>query len=79
LLIASSVFKAYVDEFSDYGALYGGLGGVIVLLLWLFALGWSILFGAELNDVLGHEGGAASPKQAPASCPVAPQPNTSST
>ena len=35
-----------------YDALYGSLGGVIVLMLWLFAAGWGILFGAELNDVL---------------------------
>jgi membrane protein len=52
LLISSIAFKAYVDRFSDYGAQYGALGGVIVLLLWLFTVGWSILFGAELNDVL---------------------------
>jgi membrane protein len=52
LLVSSIAFKAYVDRFSDYGAQYGGLGGVIVLLLWLFTAGWSILFGAELNDVL---------------------------
>jgi len=52
LLVSSIAFKAYVDRFSDYGAQYGALGGVIVLLLWLFTAGWSILFGAELNDVL---------------------------
>lgn len=58
LLISSIAFKAYVDGFSDYGAQYGGLGGVMVLLLWLFAAGWSILFGAELNDVLRRQLGA---------------------
>ena len=58
LLLASIAFKAYVDGFSDYAAQYGGLGGVIVLLLWLFTAGWSILFGAELNDVLRRRTGA---------------------
>jgi membrane protein len=55
MLLASVAFKAYVERFSDYDALYGSLGGVIVLLLWLFAAGWVILFGAELNDVLRRE------------------------
>jgi membrane protein len=79
LLIASSVFKAYVERFSDYGALYGSLGGVIVLLLWLFAAGWSILFGAELNDVLRQKPGAPTLEPAAASRSGAPQASTSST
>lgn len=52
LLVASIGFKIYVEKFGDYDALYGSLGAVIVLLLWLFVAGWVILFGAELNDVL---------------------------
>lgn len=52
LLGASFAFKVYVNRFATYDAVYGGLSGVIVLLLWLFTLGWAILFGGELNDVL---------------------------
>lgn len=55
LLGASIAFKLYVNRFSDYDALYGSLGAVIVLMLWLFAAGWVTLFGAELNDVLRRE------------------------
>ena len=55
MLLASLAFKNYVNRFSAYDALYGSLGAVIVLLLWLFAAGWVILFGAELNDVLSRE------------------------
>lgn len=51
MLGASLAFKTYVNEFSTYNVVYGGLGAVIVLLLWLFAAGWVILFGAELNNV----------------------------
>jgi membrane protein len=54
MLLASLAFKTYVNRFSDYDALYGSLGAVIVLLLWLFAAGWVTLFGAELNDVLSQ-------------------------
>jgi membrane protein len=55
VLGASSAFKFYVDRFSDYDALYGSLGAVIVLMLWLFAVGWVTLFGGELNDVLRRD------------------------
>ncbi|HVZ34384.1 MAG TPA: YihY/virulence factor BrkB family protein [Polyangiaceae bacterium] len=78
LLIASIAFKVYVEKFSDYGALYGGLGGVIVLLLWLFSAGWSILFGAELNDALRQKPRAPSRESAAAACPRAPRTSTTS-
>jgi membrane protein len=58
VLVASILFKIYVEKFADYDALYGSLGAVIVLLLWLFVTGWVILFGAELNDVMGRRKGA---------------------
>ncbi|MEO6598225.1 MAG: YihY/virulence factor BrkB family protein [Polyangiaceae bacterium] len=52
LLLASVAFKAYVAHFSSFDVLYGGLGAVMVLLIWLFVAGWVILLGAEINDVL---------------------------
>lgn len=54
-LLGSVAFKLYVERFSDYDALYGSLGAMIVLLLWLFAVGWVILFGGELNDVVRRQ------------------------
>ncbi len=61
LLGVSIIFKFYVERFSDYDALYGSLGGVIVLMLWLFAAGWVTLFGAELNDVVCKKTRGGSP------------------
>lgn len=58
LLGASLAFKTYVNRFSSYDVVYGGLGAMIVLLLWLFAAGWVILFGAELNDVVARQNGS---------------------
>jgi membrane protein len=58
MLVASLAFKTYVNRFSTYDAVYGGLGAMIVLLLWLFAAGWVILFGAELDDVVLRDGAA---------------------
>jgi membrane protein len=42
-------FRAYVQFAGDYNATYGTIGGVIVLLLWLYFSGFAILVGAELN------------------------------
>jgi membrane protein len=55
LLLGSGALKLYVARFSTVNALYGGLGAVIVLLVWLFVAGWVILFGGELNDVVARE------------------------
>ena len=42
-------FRAYLQYAADYNATYGTIGGVIVLLLWLYLSGFAILVGAELN------------------------------
>jgi membrane protein len=67
MLVASLAFKTYVNRFSTYDAVYGGLGAMIVLLLWLFAAGWVILFGAELDDVVLRDGAAPKAGDAGAS------------
>ena len=53
LWVASSLgFKLYVGQVASFGATYGAIGGMIVLLLWLYASGLSILVGAEMNAVI---------------------------
>ena len=52
-LLASFGFKVYVSQFGNFNATYGGLGAAIVLLLWLFIVGWVVLLGAEINDLRG--------------------------
>jgi membrane protein len=50
LWLATSVgFRFYVRNFSDYTAVYGAIGGVIVLMLWFYLSGFALLIGAELN------------------------------
>ena len=48
-LLASLGFAFYVANFSNYNKTYGALGGVIVMLLWLWILNMSLLFGAEFD------------------------------
>lgn len=51
-LVASIGFTIYVQNFGNYNETYGTLGGVIVLMLWLFITGIVILLGAEINAEL---------------------------
>ncbi|MGE3176641.1 MAG: YihY/virulence factor BrkB family protein [Vicinamibacterales bacterium] len=53
-LVASYGFKVYVETFGDYSAVYGAIGGVIVLMLWLYVSGFAMLVGAELNAEIDH-------------------------
>jgi membrane protein len=53
-LLVSVGFKWYVHTFGDYSAIYGALGGFIVLMLWLYLSGFALLVGAELNAEIDH-------------------------
>ena len=53
-LVISLLFKLYVANFTDYEGSYGTVGGVIVVLLWLYVSGIAILTGAELNAEIEH-------------------------
>ena len=48
-MIASLGLDWYAGHVGDYQRTYGAIGGVIVVLLWLYASGVAILVGAELN------------------------------
>jgi len=53
-LLSSMALKIYVTLFADYEASYGAVGGIVVLLLWLYTSGLGILIGAELNAEIEH-------------------------
>jgi len=53
-LVSSLAFKFYVARFTDYEATYGAVGGIILLLIWLYIAGLGILVGAELNSEIEH-------------------------
>src|ERR1041384_7922337 len=51
-LVASAAFSLYVSNFANFDRLYGSLGAVIILLLWLYISFYIILLGAEINAEL---------------------------
>lgn len=50
--LASWGFSVYVSHFGKYDATYGALGGVVVLLVWMWISAQVVLLGAEINEVL---------------------------
>ncbi|QGQ48877.1 YihY/virulence factor BrkB family protein [Metabacillus sediminilitoris] len=54
-LVGSIAFSFYVSNFGNYTATYGSLGGVIVLMLWLFLTGLTFVLGGEINAVYHRE------------------------
>ena len=54
-VIASIAFSIYVSNFGSYNETYGSLGGVIILLMWLWLSAFIVLLGAELNAEMEHQ------------------------
>ena len=50
--LSSWAFSFYVNSFANYSSTYGSLGGIIVLMLWLYISGLVIIIGGEINAVL---------------------------
>ena len=66
-VMASWGFSKYVANFGSYDVNYGAIGGVIVMLLWMWISAQVILLGAEINAILEHrspEGKAPGSKTA---------------
>ena len=51
-LAFSMAFSVYVNNFGSYDKTYGTVGGVIVLMLYLYYSSFIVLLGAEMNQVI---------------------------
>jgi len=56
------MFRWYVADFSSYNKTYGTIGGVIVLLTWMYLSMFVLLAGGELNSELQAGTGALEPR-----------------
>lgn len=50
----SWVFSFYVNNFGDYSATYGSLGGVVVLMVWLYISSAILILGGEINALIQY-------------------------
>lgn len=48
-ILASLGFSYYVAQFASYNETYGSLGGVVIMMMWLYLSAYIIIFGAALN------------------------------
>ena len=53
-LVVSVGFSVYVENFANYSVIYGTLGAVIVLLVWLYLTSFILILGAEFNAALPY-------------------------
>ena len=61
-IVASVGLSYYLTNFASYNQVYGSLGAVIGMLLWLYITAYLILLGAALNlEVHGKVSGDAAP------------------
>jgi len=50
--IISGLFNIYIENFSNYSALYGSIAAIIILMLWLNIMCIVLLLGSEINAAL---------------------------
>ena len=53
--IVSAIFRLYVRNFGNYNKVYGAVGAVIVLMLWLWMSAFVLLVGYQLNVTVGEK------------------------
>lgn len=51
-IIISFLFSIYINNFGNYSKVYGSIGGVIVLLIWLYFSSIIMIVGGEINAAL---------------------------
>ncbi|MDY3617488.1 YihY/virulence factor BrkB family protein [Agathobaculum sp.] len=51
-VLVSWAFSFYVDNMARYSVLYGSLGAIMVLMLWLYLVSMILLMGPQLNHTL---------------------------
>jgi membrane protein len=70
-ILATNLFSYYLSNFSSYNRLYGSIGTVIALMVWVYLIAVILIFGFELNtslrDALWQQRKVKTPQQSSAS------------
>jgi membrane protein len=64
-LVGSAGFSFYVSRVADYNEIYGALGGVVVVLIWLLLSAFAVVLGAEVNAELERRARPPGPTSDP--------------
>jgi membrane protein len=65
-LLVSFLFGSYLNVYNTYSVVYGSLGAVIILLLWFYLTGVTILIGGEVNSIIEQAAARAGVPEAKA-------------
>ncbi|KIL47224.1 YihY/virulence factor BrkB family protein [Jeotgalibacillus soli] len=52
--LTSFAFSLYVGNFGNYTSTYGSIGGIIVLMIWLYLSGMIIMIGGQINAIMAE-------------------------
>ena len=67
-LLVSFLFGSYLNFYDNYSVVYGSLGAVIILMLWFYLTGVTILIGGEVNAIIEQAAArTGDPEQEPVS------------
>ena len=56
IVIASYGFSFFVNNFGQYNKLYGSIGTVMVVLIWIYIMSFALIIGFELNASIVERG-----------------------
>ena len=53
-ILSSAVFSFYVSRFASYVRIYGPMGAVVILMMWLYLTAYVVLAGAEFDTAIAR-------------------------
>ena len=76
-LLVSFLFGSYLNFYNGYSVVYGSLGAVIILMLWFYLTGVTILVGGEVNAIIEQAAARAGDPKAKAAGEKLPEEDVS--
>jgi membrane protein len=58
IILSTNLFSYYISNFASYNRLYGSIGTIIALMLWLYLVALILIIGFEINAELDRKKGA---------------------